>query len=338
MKNTNMTWQFWAGLAISLVCLVLALRQVDFAGVVSALGQVNGWLLLLAVLSVLATFWAKAMRWQMLFHPSSRPPFMRAFSTQSIGMLLNTFAPARLGDLARAYLMGEAQGISKVYVLGTVVVEKFIDLIFLLLALLLLLSQTILPGWIKDSYQRLGIGILVGLVVITLLAWKGERLIDLGARVIGRLPGAWAGWLAQHLHLGLQSLDVFRQPGQLTWVMFWSLMSWLLAASTNALVFAAMDLRLSAWTALLLLVVLQAGVAVPSSPGRIGVFHYLTLLTLLFFGVDRTAALSCGVILHLVVVGPIATVGAIALWWEKITWETLLRASARLSNLARRPA
>ena len=63
-----------------------------------------------------------------------------------------------------------------------------------------------------------------------------------------------------------------------------------------------MGLRLSIWASVLLLVVLQAGLSVPSSPGRIGVFHYLTLVTLMFFAVDRETALSSGVILHLVVI------------------------------------
>ena len=52
----------------------------------------------------------------------------------------------------------------------------------------------------------------------------------------------------------------------------------------------------------------------------------------MFFAVDRETALSSGVILHLVVIGPIGIVGALCLWWEKITWNTLARATSQLKE------
>jgi uncharacterized membrane protein YbhN (UPF0104 family) len=331
------SWQFWVGLAISLVCLVLALRDVDLNEVLLTLEQVKAGWLVLAVLSVLATFVAKAIRWKLLFHVSNRPPLKRAFTIQAIGMLLNTFAPARLGDLARAYLMGEAEGKSKVYTLGTVIVEKFIDLCLLFLSFVLL-SQIALPGWLKSSPQQLGLVLLIGIVVVSILLWKGNTLLEWGKPLAKFLPAAWMEWIASRARLGLNSLDVFRQPWQLFWVIFWSLISWLLGLSTNVLVFVSLGLHLSLWVALLLFVVLQAGVVLPSSPGRIGVFHYLTLITLLFFSVGKDAALGCGFVLHLVVVGPIGIIGAICLWWEKVTWVKMTDAAASLSKLLKRPA
>jgi uncharacterized membrane protein YbhN (UPF0104 family) len=337
------SWQFWLGLVVSLVCLVLALRDVDYAGVMAGLSNINGWLLLLAILSVLATFLVKAFRWKMLFRVVNRPPVQKAFSIQAIGMLFNTFAPARLGDLARAYLMGESEETSKVYVLGTVVVEKFLDLIFLLFAMALVLSQIVAPDWFTpgssgsgSSVGRLIIAVIVGGGVFGLLIWKGPVLSGWLRRLFKFLPAAWLKWLDAQLSLGIQSLDVFRQTGQLAGVLGLSLLSWLLAASTNALVLAAMGLKLSIWASVLLLVVLQAGLSVPSSPGRIGVFHYLTLITLMFFAVDRETALSSAFILHLVVIGPIGIVGALCLWWEKITWNTLARATAQLMEFFKR--
>jgi glycosyltransferase 2 family protein len=337
------SWQFWLGLVVSLACLGLALRDVDYSGVIEGLRKLNGWLLFLAILSVLATFLVKAFRWKMLFQPVNRPSVQKAFTIQSIGMLFNTFAPARLGDLARAYLMGESEETSKVYVLGTVVVEKFLDVIFLLFAMLLVLSQIVAPDWFPSGFRgsgssagRLAIGVLVGGIVFGLLIWKGAKVSGWVSRLFKFLPPTWVKWLDAQVNLGIRSLDVFRQPRQLAGLLCLSLVSWLLAASTNALVLAAMGLKLSIWASVLLLVVLQAGLSLPSSPGRIGVFHYLTLVTLMFLAVDRETALSSGVILHLVVIGPIGIVGAVCLWWEKITWNTLARATTQLRELFKR--
>jgi glycosyltransferase 2 family protein len=337
------SWQFWLGLAVSLACLVLSLRDVDYSGVMAGLRKINGWLLFLAILSVLATFLVKAVRWKMLFQPVDRPSVQKAFAIQAIGMLFNTFAPARLGDLARAYLIGESEETSKVYALGTVVVEKFLDLIFLLFTMLLVLSQIVAPDWLTSGFsgsgnstQRLVIAIVIGGGVFGLLIWRGPAISGWLRRLFRFLPATWVKWLDAQINLGIRSLDVLRQPGQLAVVLGLSVASWILAASTNALVLAAMGLKLSIWASVLLLVVLQAGLSVPSSPGRLGVFHYLTLVTLVFLGVEREAALSSGVILHLVVIGPIGIVGAVCLWWEKITWNTLARATSQLKEIFKR--
>ena len=70
---------------------------------------------------------------------------------------MNAFLPVRLGDFARAYLMGEAEGDSKVFVLGTVVMEKVADLLFLLISLMVLLSQMVLPAWLAGSARGMAL-------------------------------------------------------------------------------------------------------------------------------------------------------------------------------------
>jgi uncharacterized protein (TIRG00374 family) len=337
------SWQFWLGLAVSVVCLVLALREVNFGQVATVLARINGWWLGLAVLSVLATFLAKAIRWQMLFAASQKPALKPAFTTQAIGMLVNTFAPARLGDLARAYLMGEVENESKFYVLGTIAVEKMLDLGFLVLLVLWLFTRMVLPGWLADSLPGLLGGMIVVSMIMGLLVWQGDNLVDLlTRRLLGKdranrfLSSKWVNWVAKKVHLGLRSLEVFRQPGKLFWVLVWSVVSWTLAVSTNSLVFLAFGLRLTQWASLFLCVVLQAGIAIPSSPGRIGVFHYLALITLIYLGVDKETALSTGVVLHLVVVGPVGLVGMLCLWLEKVTWNKLGEMIAQLNGMVKK--
>jgi uncharacterized membrane protein YbhN (UPF0104 family) len=281
-------------------------------------------------------------------------------------MLLNTFTPARLGDLARAYLMGEAETESKFYVLGTVAVENVVDLFFLVLLVLLLFTRMLLPGWLADFVPVMVVGVMAGVALIGVLALKGDRFLDWirahleathsrdlpgltpsrqaqsgeGAgfrRRVVFVPAAWADWAVRKIQLAFLSLEVFRRPGQLIGVLGWSVVSIILSASTDYLVFLAIGLRASFWAALLLLAVLQAGLFIPSSPGRIGVSYYLTMVTLVFLGVDNEVALSCGVILHLVVVGLVGIVGMLCLWWEKVTWKKLAEAVAMLNARVKKP-
>jgi len=84
------------------------------------------------------------------------------------------------------------------------------------------------------------------------------------------------------------------------------------------------------------LVVLQVGMAVPSSPGRIGVFQYLVILALSIFAVDKNVALGYSVVLYLVIYVPMVLIGGYCLWREKVTWQKLAEASAMLNRLGNR--
>ena len=96
----------------------------------------------------------------------------------------------------------------------------------------------------------------------------------------------------------------------------WSVLVWALAALTNCVTFLALGIDVPFLAALLLLAALHLGVAVPSSPGRVGVFHYICILSLSLFSVDRSVALSYGLVLHLVVFVPMMSLGTWFLWKE----------------------
>jgi len=325
-------WQLWISIVFSLGFLVLALYNVDLMETAKALRRVNLLILGAAVASYVLSAVAKTIRWQLLLSARQAPSFGRAFSVLSIGVLVNTFLPARLGDFARAYLMGESEADSKVYVLGTVAVEKVADLLFLLLALAVLLSQMTLPDWLAGSARGMALVLAVLAPCFVLLAWQRDFVLRMVERISRFVPSAWREGLVRQTRHGLTSLDVVRRPRLLIGLFGWSLMAWIISALTNYLVFMALELTLPFWASLLLLVVLQVGTAVPSSPGRIGVFQYLVILTLSIFAVDKNVALGYSLILYLVIYVPMVLIGGYCLWREKITWQKLAEAAAMLNR------
>jgi glycosyltransferase 2 family protein len=325
-------WQLWVGVIFSVVSLILALHDVDLSKVMTALSQANLWVLILAAVSGEITILAKAVRWRLLFALRKMPSLGRSFSILSIGLLANAFVPARLGELVRTYLMGEAEADSKAYILGTIAVEKVSDLLFLVISLGLLLSQMNFPDWLAGPSRATAFTVIAIVLLFLLLDWQ-NGLVLRGVKWASRfLPPPWQEWLIRQAYLGMSSLRVMRHPRLLGGLFAWSLLICVLGAFTNYLVSWAMGIALPVWASLLLLVVLQVGVAVPSSVGKIGVFHYLAVVTLSVFAVNKEVALGYGVLLHLVVYVPIALVGAYCLWHEKISWQKVVAAAARLSR------
>src|SRR4029079_14372001 len=73
------------------------------------------------------SFWLRTLRWQALLRPITHVPAIRLYPVALIGLMANNIAPARVGELVRAYLVGEREGMSKTTALGTIAVDRAFD-------------------------------------------------------------------------------------------------------------------------------------------------------------------------------------------------------------------
>jgi len=260
----------------------------------------------LALGSILLTTWAKGIRWRLLFYPGqARFSIRDCVAALLAGQLANNVLPARLGDLLRVYLLGERGGASNVFSLATIVVEKAMDSVLLLLLIALLAVRMPMPPWLARS--SLLLSGLLGILLALLLMVANQR-----RRIVQVLDG----WIARHSSLGFLRViqHLAEASGELRalhngWVQAqlwgWSLLIWLIAILTNALVFWSLHQSFDPLAPPLLLAVLMSGAILPTSPLQLGVFHYLCIITLSLFGVAQSTALGYAVLLHLVVYLPI---------------------------------
>lgn len=303
------------GLALSLVALWLAVRGVDFSQVIKALAGANYGLVLLAFLAAMAATGATVLRWRLLLQPHPART-TRLFSIFMIAHLLNVVLPAKLGTVARIYLAGEAENIGKAFVLGSVAVEKVLDSLIIALLGVIIVPFVLLPEWLWQP--GLGMGILfLALFLLMVLAGRHRHRITNWAEGLGaRLPLRHHFDLNRQLGLILDSFAVLSRP-DIRWSLWgWSVVTWGAGMVANQLTMMAMGIRLPLVAAVFLLVVLQIGTKLPSSPGNIGVFHYLVVVSLSVFSVEKGLALSCGLVLHAVVVLLPSLLGAFYLWRE----------------------
>lgn len=305
-------FQAWLGILLSLVCLTWLIYATDWAGVWAALTQVDYRLVAVAILLNLTSVLFRTARWRLMFHDRRVPPFKRLITALLAGQAVNVLTPARLGDVVRATLADTGE---MAYTLGTLMVEIALDLLMLAALVVLLLSQATLPAWWRGSGQALVVASAVALAAVAALV-IGRRWM---VRTLERLAAQWRHPLARRaLAVAgqlLRSLDILGRPAQLLPALAWSLLIWTLYGAVNYTLLSAVGEQPSVLAALFLLAVLQLGVAVPSSPGRIGVFHYLCVQALAVFGIGGPKALSYAIILHLISV-VVPMVLGIALTWR----------------------
>ena len=324
--------RFWLGLALSAVCLYFAFRGIDFIALSAALTRANYLYLIPAVAIVVGTLILRAYRWGMLFYPDQPPRLGKLFSALSIGYLISTILPARLGDVVRAALVGEGKGPKFAQALSTVVVERLLDMSSIIVMLLILLPFVELSPVLERSAITIAVTLALAFVVLIVASWQRGRAVALLRGLLLRVPRLNADVWAQRFAGLLDGLSVLRAPVQLVKVELVSLVIWLVGGTLyNYLALRAFNLDGNfpyAWSALaaaaFVQVVVALGAAVPSSPGYVGVYHAGVILALAAFGVPQAEALAFALVSHAVNFGTLLIIGAIFLWREGLSLGQLI--------------
>lgn len=311
-------WRFWLGVFLSLICLGWLLFTTDWVATGQLLQTADYTLIISATLLNLATIPMRTARWRLMFPRHNLPTFKKLTLAMLIGQAINVFAPARLGDLVRATLVDTAR---TAYVLGTQVVQLALDLLMLTGLVIFLLFQVSLPAEWRGSGQALLVTSALALTAVALAILLRHPLLQ----VVTQLATRWTnrGW-QKLLNVAadfLRSLDVLAQPKVMITAVLWSLLIWLGYGLVNLLLLAAVGgfdnpapTANPLLAALFTLVVLQLGIAIPSSPGRIGVYHYLGIQTLVLLGYWEATAVSFTILLHLISVVLPTLIGAGLAW------------------------
>jgi uncharacterized protein (TIRG00374 family) len=316
------------GILLSAITLYLAIRGVTLREVSRSVSEAKtGWVLL-AITSVLANTFIKCIRWYRLTGDvGQQVGYPKVVATLLAGQLLNLIYPARAGDVSRILILGRNSN-DKAFILGSVLLEKLADLFAYMLLALILSFQLPLPTWLDTSIYFF---MFLLLVVIGWAAWlvnnteKSERIGSwITTLQISWLPERTWVHLIELVQATLSAIGQVRQRQQAAELLFWTISVWLTALLNNILILIALGINMDRGysivsIALLVLVSLIAGIAVPSSPGRIGIFEYICVLALTVIGIPQASALTYGILLHAVVFLPGLLLGAVALFW--LSWK-----------------
>ena len=312
--RSSPTLRLTLGLLLSALFLYVAVRNIDMRDVARVVGGAHVVFICLALVSVTANTFAKAFRWKVLLGVAGQQvAFSRLLAGLLVGQMLNTLLPARIGDVTRAYAFGQP-GPGRTFVLGTVVLEKLIDMIAYGLLVVALLLAIPLPAWLDRSVTAvivIAVGAIAMLVALTRFREGiAARLEQYADRIPERLRAKTLG----RVRSGLESLEIMGSRADVARLVWWSGLIWGTAFLNNYLVLLALDMHLPLSGSLLVLIVLQAGITIPSAPGRVGIFEYLCVLSLAVYGVGQTAAFSYGILLHGVVMIPPTLAGLLMVW------------------------
>ncbi len=272
------------GVVASLLAIYFIVAQTKDVGQMwSALRSADyGWVLISMGIIVLGLF-ARGARWRVLL--GGALPFWRAFSLTNISYLINNVLPLRVGELVRAYLATQAQPpVPVMKSIGTIVVERLVDVLAVLVILALALTAGPLPSELRASAAFFIPIVAVGFAVLVILASQRKRTLSFGSRMTARLTilKRWnvVGWL-EHFLDGLMPLT---QSSALIQVLVLTTASWICSLLSGYVLMIAFFGHADWATTCLFSAAASLAVAVPAVPGNLGTYEVSILLALRAMG------------------------------------------------------
>lgn len=302
------------GLAISVVALWLALRPIDLDRTLAILGRAApvGIAAVLALVALDVTL--RAFRWGRLIAPVRPVAWQRMLAYMLIGYLANNVLPARLGEFVRSHYLGDREGISRAAALGTVVVERVVDIacVVVIGAVALLAihgSPPLIRGLVISAVVAV---LLIGAIVVLL---HGHRLPGAGRAIAGIDRWPAVGNLVRSLRTGVR---VVQRPSTLFAATALTTLAWLASAVMFVAAAAAVDVPLPPLEAAILSSGIALATAIPAGPGYVGTFELAGVTVGAALGLTADQALAIVLIVHAAILSVTTLGGLVAL--AQVRW------------------
>ena len=320
MKNLL---RYLLSIALAFAFLSWAFRGTETAALLSAVTAVPlHWVMVLVPL-ILVSLMIRSWRWIVLMRPfANHVTIWQALKAVLICYAANVVVP-RSGEALRALSIRWASGASVTSVLATVVVERIVDIVWLLL--LVGASLAFIPAAIATSYswfESIFVGAIVGCAVmlmgLTWLAMRRDTAPAIAHRILSgistRLADTVVNLLAKFA-VGLESLKTPSAYFQLTISSALINISYVLIVYLSFLAFGfdASPHNLGITAALVVMTMSSIGMVVPT-PGGIGSYHLLFAQTLhIVYGIPQVEALACATFVHSIATATYLALGVPAL-------------------------
>jgi len=309
------------GIAVTGFFVWLILRSVEMENLVQALSQARpGWIAA-AFGFLLAGYACRITRWRiMLRHDNPDIGWMICAVPYMGSIAANNVLPFRAGDALRALAFSGWLGVPTPAIIATLLVERLLDLISLLIALGLVLLIFDLGSGASGALVGLsGTGLIgIGLAVMAMLLFPQmvKPLVQLLLQLVSGLSAGLGLRLRGMSDKIFGTLRHLARGPRMALLVMWSAAVWTLEGAVfwaSAQAIPSLSAPLAAWLAL---PVGTLSTLLPSTPGYIGTFHFFVIKAMEVLQNPPVAAAAFAVLVHLVFWLPVTLIGSSCLaYW-----------------------
>ena len=274
-----------AGIVISIGGIYWAFKDFQFSDFKTSIQEVEIIYLVIATFLLWGSVWLRALRWKWLFKKADSPSVPSLYRAELIGYFGNNVLPLRLGELLRSYIVGKENHLSKSFVIGTVVLERLMDMLALISLAFLLFLIYPLEESIRDYVLWSGI-ISIFTITIFLIILHRIKIITADYKILIIIKRIIDGILSIRKEMVIP-------------VIISSLLIWCIYWLDVFLLQGAFQFNLSWAQVLMVLVISSVALSIPSAPGMIGTFHAAVKYTMVdLFAFSANDGNSFAILMH----------------------------------------
>ena len=211
--------------------------------------------------------------------------FRETFTALLIGMFVNNVMPARMGEVARGYVLSHKRGSPSLIASSTVLLDRFFDLTGLLLMMLIFFPRCTLPPAISKAIWMV-IGMVLFCVILIILLSRPAFAGRLAARLTS-LERSFLSKFGKRIIEIQENLSRIGSPFKIVCFVAVSFCIWFSMATALWFVARALQIPVDIRHIAFVCALLNVGITVPSSPGYVGLYQFLLVYLLSIFGVPK---------------------------------------------------
>jgi glycosyltransferase 2 family protein len=282
------------GFAISILFLYLTLKGLEFREIWGTLRKADPSLAFVPLLFIASAICLSSFRWSRI--SGSDVHFKETLVALMIGMFVNNVLPARLGEVARGYVLSRKKNLSFTYSLSTVLLDRFFDLTGLLVLVFAFFPKASLPPRVSVALFII-MGLLVACVLLMIFLSRESVANHISSKVAS-LEKSLLTRFAKRLMEVQENLRRISSPLTIIYFVALSFLTWLSMSVALYVVIRALGVSVPFVCVPFVCALLNLGIIIPSSPGYIGVYQYLIVSLLGIFGVGEAQAFAVSVLYH----------------------------------------
>ena len=305
------------GMAVTAVFLWFLIQGLDLETLGRVFAELSIPFLMLALVFLAIGYTIRIFRWWwMLRALEPNLPFSACVWPFLTSIAVNNVMPFRAGDVLRVFGFRQQLRSPFVRVLGTLVIERFLDLVALLgfffLGLLGLPSGVFPKRFVIVATWLAGLSIGAILVFVLLTPWLGRMVQRLAAHPFFVRRNLSETILNHGGHF-VSALGLVRSPLRLLGMVALSLLTWTFEGAVFATVASAMQATIRTLGPWFSLGTGTLATLIPSSPGYVGTFDFFTAKGLQAYGAVPEVSVAFALTVHAVLWVPLTATGIVYL-------------------------
>ncbi len=305
-------WQRFAfGTAISTAVLIALSRFVGLRQIIDALRRVDVSIVLAAVLVITLANVVRGLRWWMILRRSGAKA--RPADTVSVYLAstaLNGILPLRAGDVMRVVSFGREIRAPKSLLLGSLILERALDVVTILVFGAIILQLHPGGGWLGGLRPVILLFMAAGATSLMLVILCARPARELSRRLVGRfVKGEVAGARVESAICPVFDIFIAVGPRFAAELLAMSLFIWALEGSVYVLCARAMVDHVAVAAPWMAMVLANLSMIIPSAPAYLGTFHASAMAGLTSYGASARSAAAFAVLVHAILWLPVIFIG-----------------------------